>query len=229
MPRNVSTFSRYREPVRRCWCIAGKLTKALLDDLHDHDGSPYDGISVEYVADPVTGVTNLSHDDVFRPDAARRANGCCRQRQNANRIVTVLEGNGHSVVGDRRVDWEPFDTFLHWGGEWCAPRQRDATRAKRSRFSLWGRRAARRSRLSDSCSSTWPECCRGRATRLHRRLRGAHMSTSISRRHALAGAAAALAFPSVARAQALTQLKLAGVPEDSITPALYADQAGLVS
>ena len=53
------------------------------------------------------------------------------------------------------------------------------------------------------------------------------MSMSVSRRHALAGAAAALAFPSVARAQTLVQLKLAGVPEDSITPALYADQAGL--
>jgi NitT/TauT family transport system substrate-binding protein len=49
----------------------------------------------------------------------------------------------------------------------------------------------------------------------------------ISRRYALAGTAAALAFPSVARGQGLTQLKLAGVPEDSITPALYADQAGL--
>src|SRR5208282_2127980 len=69
-----------------------------------------------------------------------------------------------------------------------------------------------------------PQCCRRHDSP---DVTGAHMSMSLSRRHALAGAAAALAFPSVARAQTLTQLKLAGVPEDSITPALYADQAGL--
>jgi NitT/TauT family transport system substrate-binding protein len=43
----------------------------------------------------------------------------------------------------------------------------------------------------------------------------------------LAGAGAALLAPSVARAQSPAALRLAGVPEDSITPALYADQAGI--
>jgi gentisate 1,2-dioxygenase len=41
------------------------------------------------------------------------------QRQNANRIVTVIEGTGYSVIGGKRFDWEPFDTFCVPGGEWC--------------------------------------------------------------------------------------------------------------
>ena len=52
-------------------------------------------------------------------------------------------------------------------------------------------------------------------------------STGISRGAVLAGAAAALAVPSTVRAQQTQHLKLAGVPEDSITPALYAEDAGL--
>jgi NitT/TauT family transport system substrate-binding protein len=52
---------------------------------------------------------------------------------------------------------------------------------------------------------------------------------TISRRTALAAAGAAFVAPAVGRAQSPPPpaLHLAGVPEDSITPALYADQAGL--
>jgi NitT/TauT family transport system substrate-binding protein len=50
----------------------------------------------------------------------------------------------------------------------------------------------------------------------------------VSRRDALlAVAAAAFALPRAASAQSLTTIELAGVPEDSITPALYAQKAGL--
>jgi NitT/TauT family transport system substrate-binding protein len=46
----------------------------------------------------------------------------------------------------------------------------------------------------------------------------------LTRRAALALTAAALARPAIARAQALTTLNIAGVPEDSITPAVWAVQ-----
>jgi NitT/TauT family transport system substrate-binding protein len=52
------------------------------------------------------------------------------------------------------------------------------------------------------------------------------MAFVISRRAALAGAAAAF-LPSAVWSQTLLQLKIAGVPEDSITPALYADKADI--
>jgi NitT/TauT family transport system substrate-binding protein len=49
----------------------------------------------------------------------------------------------------------------------------------------------------------------------------------LSRRLALGLGAAALAAPHAALAQAATPLKIAGVPEDSITPALWAQQSGI--
>ena len=30
----------------------------------------------------------------------------------------MLEGTGHSIIGDQRFDWEPFDTFCVLGGDW---------------------------------------------------------------------------------------------------------------
>jgi NitT/TauT family transport system substrate-binding protein len=48
-----------------------------------------------------------------------------------------------------------------------------------------------------------------------------------TRASALAGIAASVLLPSMARAQTPASLNVAGVPEDSITPALYADQSGL--
>ena len=48
-----------------------------------------------------------------------------------------------------------------------------------------------------------------------------------TRRAAVAAIAGAVAWPAIARAQPPTPLVLAGVPEDSITPALYGVQSGL--
>src|ERR1700735_330717 len=47
------------------------------------------------------------------------------------------------------------------------------------------------------------------------------------RRSALALAAGFLAAPRIARAQTLTPLSVAGVPEESIAPALWAAQTGM--
>jgi NitT/TauT family transport system substrate-binding protein len=50
---------------------------------------------------------------------------------------------------------------------------------------------------------------------------------SMSRAGALATLGAAVALPSAVWSQEATPLSVAGVPEDSVTPALYADQSGL--
>jgi gentisate 1,2-dioxygenase len=94
-----------------------EATKALLDDLRHEDGSPYDGISIEY-ADPVNGGP-VYRTMTFFVHMLRSGEALLPQRQNANRIFTVLEGRGHSMIGDQRFDWEPFDTFCVPGGEWC--------------------------------------------------------------------------------------------------------------
>jgi NitT/TauT family transport system substrate-binding protein len=54
------------------------------------------------------------------------------------------------------------------------------------------------------------------------------MQTSFSRRSVVAGlAAVAATAPNIVRAETLTPLVLAGVPEDSITPVLYGVQSGI--
>jgi len=116
LPRNVSHV-RGAGNSSPMFVYRWEATKALLDDLHDHDGSPYDGILVEYV-DPVTGGP-IYRTMTFFAQLLRAGEALLPQRQNANRIVTVLEGSGHSIIGSERFDWEPFDTFCVPGGEWC--------------------------------------------------------------------------------------------------------------
>lgn len=92
-------------------------TRALLDDLRSEDGSPYEGITIEY-SDPLNGGP-VYRTMTFFVQLLRSNEALLPQRQNANRIFTVLEGRGHSMIGDRRFDWEAFDTFCVPGGEWC--------------------------------------------------------------------------------------------------------------
>ncbi len=37
------------------------------------------------------------------------------------RLVARLdcEGGSHSIVGEERLEWQPFDTFAVPGGQWC--------------------------------------------------------------------------------------------------------------
>jgi gentisate 1,2-dioxygenase len=116
MPRNVSHV-RGTGNSSPMFVYRWEATKELLEDLHDHEGSPYDGITIEYV-DPLTGGP-VYRTMAFFVQMLRTGEALLPQRQNANRIFTVLEGRGHSIIGEQRFDWEPFDTFCVPGGEWC--------------------------------------------------------------------------------------------------------------
>ncbi len=94
-----------------------EATRALLDDLREQDGDPYEGIRVEFV-DPVTGAP-VYRTMTFFVQLIRPGERLLPTRQNANRIFTAFEGSGHSNVGERRFDWEAFDTFCVPGGTWC--------------------------------------------------------------------------------------------------------------
>ena len=84
--------------------------------FRDHDGSPYDGIKVEYI-DPTTGRTPYPTMTFFgqllRPGEKTRP-----QRQNASMVCVPFHGSGHSIVGGKRLDWKPFDAIALPGGEW---------------------------------------------------------------------------------------------------------------
>lgn len=91
-------------------------TEQLLRKLHDHDGSPYDGILVEYT-NPTTGQP-VYKTMTFLVQMLRPSEKLLPVRQNMNQICTVFSGRGHSIIGGKRFDWEPFDTFCIPGGEW---------------------------------------------------------------------------------------------------------------
>jgi gentisate 1,2-dioxygenase len=92
-------------------------TEAMLARFRDHDGSPYDGIGIEFV-NPRTGGP-VYKTMTFFAQMMRRGETLLPVRENANRIFTVFRGKGHSIVGQKRFDWEQFDTFCVPGGEWC--------------------------------------------------------------------------------------------------------------
>ncbi|MGE0745919.1 MAG: cupin domain-containing protein [Rhodospirillales bacterium] len=91
-------------------------TERALRKMHDHDGSPYEGILVEYV-NPVTGGP-VYKTMTFFMQMLRPGEKLLPVRQNCSLICTVFSGRGTSVVGDKTFDWAPFDTFCIPGGEW---------------------------------------------------------------------------------------------------------------
>ena len=92
-------------------------TRELLESFRDHDGSPYDGVTVEYV-DPLTGRAAYPT-MTFLGQLLRPGERTLPQKQNASLVCFPFQGGGHSRVGGKRLDWERFDAFAVPGGEWC--------------------------------------------------------------------------------------------------------------
>lgn len=87
------------EPTYEALCNAAKAT----------EGSPYDGIIMEY-SNPLTGgsvmPTMSAHMQMLRPGEATLAH-----RQVGSKIYTCAKGSGSSVVAGRRFDWTEGDIF----------------------------------------------------------------------------------------------------------------------
>ena len=91
--------------------------RAMLEAHRDHDGDPYEALMVEYV-DPTRGGP-VFRTMTFFAQMLRPGEKTQPLRQTASLLVSPLEGRGHSVVGETRFDWRPFDTLAVPGGEWC--------------------------------------------------------------------------------------------------------------
>jgi gentisate 1,2-dioxygenase len=89
-----------------------------LEKIRDYDGSPYDGIIVEYV-NPVTGApampTMSFHLQLLRPRERTQVH-----RHTASTVYCVVEGSGTTVVGDRELAWSRNDVFVVPGWSWHA-------------------------------------------------------------------------------------------------------------
>jgi gentisate 1,2-dioxygenase len=83
--------------------------EALRNAAAASDGSPYDGIIMEY-SNPLTGgsvmPTMSAHMQLLRPGEATLAH-----RQVGSTIYTAALGSGTSIVNGRRIDWSEGDIF----------------------------------------------------------------------------------------------------------------------
>jgi gentisate 1,2-dioxygenase len=85
-------------------------TYATLDRFRDREGSPYDGILIEYKSpfrDGPVLPTMSCYAQMLRPNEHTRAH-----RQTSSHVYYVLEGSGHSVIAGERFDWSQGDFFM---------------------------------------------------------------------------------------------------------------------
>ncbi len=89
----------------------------LLEKFRDWEGDPYEALMVEYT-DPTNGgpvfKTITFFAQMLRPGERTRP-----LKQNASLLCAPLQGSGHSIVGETRLDWTRFDSFAVPGGHWC--------------------------------------------------------------------------------------------------------------
>lgn len=83
--------------------------EALLNAAKASDGSPYDGIIMEY-SNPLTGgsvmPTMSAHMQLLRAGESTSAH-----RQVGSKIYTAAKGSGTSIVAGQRIDWTEGDIF----------------------------------------------------------------------------------------------------------------------
>jgi gentisate 1,2-dioxygenase len=91
-------------------------TRTLLDQFHDHDGSPWDGIMLEY-RDPTLGRAPFPTMTFFG-QMLRPGEKTLPQTQNASLVCIAFEGSGKTVVDGVEMEWKPFDAFAVPGGSW---------------------------------------------------------------------------------------------------------------
>ena len=94
----------------------GERMLEQLDRLRDYDGSPYDGIILEF-CDPATGqsvMPTLSYTaQLLRPGETTLAH-----RHTANAIYCVIEGSGQTVVNGTTLEWNRNDAFCVPAWSW---------------------------------------------------------------------------------------------------------------
>ena len=103
---------RERLPLRYPWSEA----KKLLETMAQQEGSPYDGVSLEYV-NPITGGPALPTlgcwVQMLRPGESTE-----RHRHISSAVYFVVQGEGETLVGDQRLEWTEHDAFAVPNWSW---------------------------------------------------------------------------------------------------------------
>ncbi len=108
MPKFVNQSSKRRSFTSQ-YLYPWKQTRQHLEEMKKYDGSPYDGLLVEYV-NPQTGgpvIPTMS----FNMQLLRPNEHTSSHRQTSSAIYVVHGGRGYTLAGDTRIDWEKNDVF----------------------------------------------------------------------------------------------------------------------
>lgn len=84
-------------------------TRAALERLADYQGSPYDGVIMEYV-NPATGQSVMPAMS-FRSQMLRPGEQTLLHRHMSNAVYFCLEGSGYTEIDGTRVEWGRNDVF----------------------------------------------------------------------------------------------------------------------
>ncbi|CAB4944715.1 MAG: cupin domain-containing protein [Actinobacteria bacterium] len=105
-PDGRSWAKRYSPLLAYPW---ERTYEALVNLARVSDGTPYDGVIMEYV-NPHTGGSVMptmgAHMQLLQPSQSTLAH-----RHTGSVIYHVTKGRGHSIIGGRRFDWKEHDIF----------------------------------------------------------------------------------------------------------------------
>lgn len=105
-PTWQQSFGLYSPVLNYRW----RASRDALHGLREDEGSPYDGIIMEYV-NPRTGGPTLPTMAAYL-QLLRRDEHTKTHRHVASTVYHVAEGGGHSVIAGQRFDWQEGDTFV---------------------------------------------------------------------------------------------------------------------
>jgi gentisate 1,2-dioxygenase len=111
-----ATERRGTTPHSPMFMYSWERTREALAGLRDYEGSPYDGIMLEYV-DPTSGrpvMPSMS----FRSQLLRPGEKTAAHREMASKMYVCLEGSGSTQVGDTILEWSRNDVFAVPNWEW---------------------------------------------------------------------------------------------------------------
>ena len=91
-------------------------TRETLERLRSYDGSPYDGVILEYV-NPVTGAPAMPAMS-FYMQLLRPGEHTSAHRHTASTVYCVVEGKGVTEVDQSRLEWSRNDVFAVPGWTW---------------------------------------------------------------------------------------------------------------
>lgn len=99
--------------------------REVLDKHQDWDGSPYEGLVIEYI-DPTTGGP-IFKTMTFFAQMLRPGEKTLPIKQTASLLVAPFEGQGSAIIDGQHFDWAPFDTLAVPGGSWVEYSNASAT------------------------------------------------------------------------------------------------------